>query len=494
MEHLLDASQITKSHDGNPVLRGVSFHVAEGEVLGIVGENGVGKSTLMHILAGDYTPDTGHMRLEGVDYAPQSPEDAQRAGVGIIRQHFEVDPALTVAQAVYRTGFQKDRPHEDLRRQAAMLLREIGSDLSPDARMGDLLRSDHAIVEAVRMLAEDAQVVIMDEVGTTFNLREISDLHFITSRLSAQGRAVLYISHRLHEIKSISDRIAVLKDGRIATILTPRHVSTDDIAQAMLTRSVDLTRTDHTTDEIVLEVGNLSTADGAVAEASFHLRRGEVLGLSGDKQAGMYGVAGSLVGQVPHRADVLRVMGQDRAIETPQDAAVLRIGYFSDDDDEMGLSSSETIARSMMAGGWTEGADFETEVTALREIIENIQRLAVRSRSITAGVDTLSGGDRQKLALTRWMAEDRDILILNEPTRGLDVGARAQIRDILAEHTAAGRSAIVVSSDPGDLMGWCNRIVLMRRGRVDDELRPEYDARRLELALGGDGGGPQRAL
>lgn len=492
MEHLLDVSQITKSHDGNPVLRGISLHVEEGEVLGIVGENGVGKSTLMSILAGDYPPDSGRIRLLGEDYVVDSPERASQRGVGIIRQHFSIDPELTVAQAIYRGGYQKDRPHEELRRQAGMLLHEIGSSISPDARMGDLMRSDHAIVEAVRMLAEDAHVVIMDEVGTTFNLREIGDLHFITSRLSAQGRAVLYISHRLHEVKTVSDRIAVLVDGRVSTVLTPRHVTTDDIAAAMLTREVDLTRPDHSTNEVVLEVGELSTPDGAIQGASFSLRRGEVLGLTGADQAALYGIAGSLVGQVTHRAHTLRVMGQDRVIESVQDAAMLRIGYFSDDDDELGLSSSETIARSMMAGGWSEGADFDTEVAALREIIENIQRLSIRARAITARTETLSGGDRQKVALTRWMAEDRDILILNEPTRGLDIGARAQIREILAEHTAAGRSAIVVSSDPEDLMNWCNRILLVDEGRIAEELRPEYDPAHLSRALGGEIA-PQRA-
>lgn len=493
MEHLLDVSQITKSHDNTPVLRGISLHTTPGEVLGIIGENGVGKSTLMHILAGDYPADTGQMRLEGRDYAPRSTEEAQVAGVGIIRQHFRVDPDLTVAQAVFRGGYERNRPHEDLRRRTAMWLREIGSDISADARIGDLLRSDHAIVEAVRMLAEDATVVIMDEVGTTFNLQEISDLHFITSRLSAQGRAVIYISHRLNEIKSVSDRIAVLKEGRISTILDPRRVTTDEIAESMLTRRVDMTRTDHSTDEVVLEISGLVTEDGLANGVDLHLRRGEVLGLSGRKQAGMHAVAGALTGHTPYRAETLRLMGQDRAITSPEEAAALRIGYFSDDDDELGLSSSETIARSMMAGGWSDGADFTTEVAALREIIENIQKLSIRSQGISQGVGTLSGGDKQKIALTRWMAEDRDILILNEPTRGLDVGARAQIRDILAEHTAAGRSAIVISSDPTDLTRWCNRILVLDGGRVTEELHPEYDERYVGIMLGGDGGGPQRA-
>lgn len=494
--HILDVHQITKSYEeGHSVLRGVSLHVAEGEVLGLVGENGVGKSTLMHILSGDLQPDTGEMLLNGEKYAPTNTEDAQRMGVGIIRQRFRIDPEFTVAKAVFRGGYQKDRPHEELRRQTAMLLREIGSDISPDAKIGDLMPNEHAIVEAVRMLAEDAHVVIMDEVGTTFNLREIGDLNFITSRLASQGRGIIYISHRLQEIKVVSNRIAVLAEGRISQILDPHTTTTDQIAEAMLTRKVDLTRTDHSTDEVVLEVGNLTTPDGAVQGASFNLRRGEVLGLSGDKQGGMYGIAGALVGQLEYNADTLRVMGHDREIRSPEDAAEVRIGYFSDDADELGLSSAETIARSMMSGGWTEGVDFQTEVNALREIVENIQKLAIKSRSMHSKVETLSGGDRQKVALTRWMAEDRDVLILNEPTRGLDVGSRAQIREILAEHTAAGRSAIVISSDPEDLSGWCNRILLMRDGKVHEELLPEYDLNHLALALGGEGyAGARRAL
>lgn len=478
---LLDVSGITKSFEHHPVLQGINLQLAEGEVLALVGENGVGKTTLMQILAGEQQADGGQMLLEGKPYAPTSTDEAQQMGVGIIRQRFRLDPGLTVAKAVHRTGFQKDRPHEELRRQTAMLLREIGSDISPDATIGELMPSEHAIVEAVRILAEDAQVVIMDEVGTTFNLREISDLHFITSRLSSQGRGIIYISHRLQEVKAISDRIAVLNDGQISQELDPREVSTADIAQAMLKNEVDLSRPDNSTDEVVLEVSGLTTEDGRAHDVGFVLHRGEVLGLSGDKQAGMYAIANALVGRAPYEGTI-HIHGQVH--DTSNDAEQLRIGYFSEDD-ELGEGTGETIASSLMTTS-TEGIDFKTEIQARREVAEQIKKLSVKSTGLQASVDTLSGGDRQKVALTRWMAQDRDILILNEPTRGLDVGARAQIRSILADHTAAGRSAIVISSDPEDLTGWCNRILLMEQGTIVEEMTPEYDFGRLAEALGGD--------
>ena len=470
MAELLEIRDIAKSREHVPVLRGVNLSLAEGEVLGLVGANGVGKSTLMAILAGDLRPDTGQMRLSGEPYAPHDNDEARRHGVGIIRQQFRLDPGQTVAQAIFRESFHAGRPHEELRRPAAQLLRDVGTEISADTLLGDLRRAEHAIIESVRMLAEDAQVVIMDEVGSTFNVREIDDLHFITSRLTSQGRAVIYISHRLTEVKAVSDRVVVLREGRVSAELDPYRVSTDDIAEAMIDRRPgELVRVSHVVDEPVLEVSGLRVAD-AVHGVDLKVRRGEVVGLVGARRGGMYELVGALVGQFPMTAGTVLVQGEPRVINSPADATALRIGYFSDDDDELGLSNSESIARNLMIGGWDEGVDFETEVAALRDVIETIQRLNVRAVSIQRGVGDLSGGDRQKIALTRWMTEDRDVLILNEPTRGLDIGAREDVLQILGEHTEAGRSAIILSSDLEDIVAWCDRVVVMRDGVIVDDL------------------------
>lgn len=466
-ETLLRIDRLEKKHNGHPVLQGIHLDLKAGEVLGLVGENGVGKSTLMSIVAGDYPPDSGEIYLGDTPYQALNHDHARTQGIGIIRQQFTIDENLTVAQAIYRDSPMAALPHEQLRRPAQHLLRDIGIDLNPDSRIGDLLRSEHGLVEAARMLAEDAQLVIMDEVAATFNVREIEDLHFITSRLTRQGRGVIYISHRLHEVIAVSDRIAVLVGGRVSKEFVAADVTSDHIADAMLANryAEGRSRAGHATDEVLLEVQGLSTTE-LLKNVSFNVHRGEIVGFVGPRRAGMNEIAGALVGETAATWQGLRLAGQEREIHTPADAAALRIAYFSDDDDELGLSESETIARSMMSTGWRDDLDFASEVAALREIIETLQRLNVKAKSLRADLNTLSGGDKQKVALSRWMTEDRDLIILNEPTRGLDVGARREIFATLADHTAKGRGAILISSDTSELLEWCDRIGFVRKGEL----------------------------
>lgn len=236
MDTLLDIVGITKSYGTTRVLDGVDLAVGRGEVIGIVGENGAGKTTLMSILAGHQQADGGTMRLNNAPYWPKSPEDAQSRGVGIIEQDFSLDPELTVARAIFRNTYQADRPQRALERPTQWLLDESGVRLSPDARLGDLAHAEQGLVEAVRLLAEDAQLVIMDEVAATLNVQEMHHLHFIISRLTRQGRSVLYVSHRLREVQEVASSIAVIREGRIPERIDPRAVTTDEIAARMRTR------------------------------------------------------------------------------------------------------------------------------------------------------------------------------------------------------------------------------------------------------------------
>ncbi|QGF24172.1 ATP-binding cassette domain-containing protein [Raineyella fluvialis] len=236
MDTLLDIVGISKSYGTHRVLDGVDLSVGRGEVVGIVGENGAGKSTLMSIFSGHQQADGGTMRLNNAPYWPKDSVDAQSRGVGIIQQDFTLDPELTVARAIFRNTYQADRPQRALVRPAQWLLDEAAVGLSPDMAIGELAHAEQGLVEAVRLLAEDAQLVIMDEVAATLNLKELDKLHFIISRLTRQGRSVLYVSHRLHEVQSVASQIAVIRSGRIPEILDPRQVTVDDIAAHMRTR------------------------------------------------------------------------------------------------------------------------------------------------------------------------------------------------------------------------------------------------------------------
>lgn len=468
-DELLQIRGLSKSHANRPVLRGINLDVHPGEVLGLVGENGAGKSTLMSILAGTYAADAGSIELNGEPYRPLNPQQAREIGVGIIEQGFRLDPNLTVAQALYRHTYQADRPHEQLRRPATWALNEAGVHVDPDALIGSLLRPEIGLVEAVRLLIDEAQLVIVDEVAATFNVKEIEDLHFITSRLTRQGRSVIYISHRLHEVQAVSDRVAVLREGYISTVVDAAKVTADDIATAVFGRQLeDVQRHVHVTDEEVLTVSDL-TSD-ALKGVSFSLHRGEILGLLGGRGDGVSDVVGALTGDRPAHGGHIELNGQRRQIQRPEDAAALRITYFSDDDDALGVSRDQTIARNLMASGWDESLDFDAEVEALRSIIETISTLNVRTKSIRGGVDSLSGGDQQKIALARFISEDSDLMILNEPTRGLDVASRREVLGMLAELTNAGKSAILICTDLTDLKDWTDRIVVLNDGVVSTTL------------------------
>jgi ribose transport system ATP-binding protein len=465
MSDLLTVRGVTKAHAGMPVLRGIDLDIRPGEILGLIGANGAGKSTLMSIISGAYRADSGSMLIEDEPYHPVDKAEARGLGIGIIEQNFQIDGSLTVAQAIYRNTYQADRPHESLRRQAQWLLNEAGVHISPDARMGHLLRPEMGLVEAVRLLADDAQIVLVDEVAATFNVREIADLHFITSRLTRQGRSVVYISHRLHEVKDITNRVAILREGVIVDIQKSAQTTTERMAEVMFGRVVsrDKRLTTHSP-EIVLRAKNLrgETLKGV----DFELHRGEVLAFVGPRHSGIPDIVGAITGDRPGTFDDLEIFGQRRRITRPEDAAALRITYFSEDDIDLGVSQDESIARSLMSGGWGADVDFDDEVAALRDIIGVLGKFQVKAKSILGKVDALSGGDQQKIALARFMSEDCDIMILNEPTRGLDMSSRHDVHKMLSELTESGKSAILLSTDYEDALDWSDRVCVVRDGLV----------------------------
>lgn len=577
MDTLLDIVGITKSYGTTRVLDGVDLAVGRGEVVGIVGENGAGKTTLMSILAGHQQADGGTMRLNGAPYWPKSSEDAQSRGVGIIEQNFSLDPALTVARAIFRNTYQADRPQRALTRPAQWLLDESGVRLSPDAPLGDLAHAEQGLVEAVRLLAEDAQLVIMDEVAAALNVHEMDQLHFIISRLTRQGRSVLYVSHRLREVQAVSTSIAVVRDGRIPERLDPRGVTTNEIAAHMRTRSArrawfpdrlddEYTEAGHqpptvgspalsegapvappspvpapstlptpTADEAfgaatevfgarigtepirtstdspapaaapssargrrammaddgrdydassgdapLLEIEGLDApgpSGHGVHDVSFTVRAGEIVGLMGPRHAGQEAIVAALNGRAPGRFRTLRINGYNRTIASPEAAASMRIAHLSGPDEESPQERQRSLARAMMAGGWTEGADFDAEVEGLTQMMSALETLQNATKKLRgrrarrAGapeIDSakLSGGQQQMVLLGDWMTQDADVLIVTDPSRGLDHDARAAMREKLNEAAENGAAVLLVSSDIDELARSCQRVLVFKGGAL----------------------------
>ncbi len=469
MEHLLSVKGVTKKHEHLRALKGVDLEVGRGEVLGLLGENGAGKSTLLSILGGWDTPDSGSMVLAGEEYNPRSSEEAMACGVGSIRQKFKVDPELTVAQAIFRSVSRPMTEQQQVER-AAQLLAEAGVDVKAEATMGSLLRAEQALVEVVRMVAEETQLVLIDEVAATFNDYEIFQFHEVTRRLVAEGRSVIFITHRLDEIRALADRAVILDDGSITHEITPGRMTSAEIAFKMFRRDISMGNRpeEFSSGNEKLEVAGLTSANGFLKKVSFNVDRGEIFGLTGLRRSGINEVASALVGVQPATYEALRVKGEDVTITSPEDAVKHGIGYLSDNDDELGLASERSIAKTLLESlGVDPGeGDFLREVSALREVAEQVQRLRIKTTNIQGEVGKLSGGDQQKVALERWITSDCEILILNHPTRGIDINAKSEIYKMLKELTDKGTSIIMISSDMTELIELCHRIGVMRNGEM----------------------------
>ncbi|WP_448613639.1 ATP-binding cassette domain-containing protein [Modestobacter sp. URMC 112] len=484
---VLQVEGLTKSFGARRVLRDVSFGVGEGEIVGLVGTNGAGKSTLGDILAGTIAADSGAMTLKGSPYAPLSAADARQLGVGVVEQLVRIDPGLTVAQAVFRGTPQAGQSQADLRRHAQVLLSEVTLDVDPDSLVGDLPHFVHSLVEIARVLAEDTSLVVLDEVSAALLPMEVTGLHAVAGRLARQGRGVLYISHRLPEMLEVVDRVLVLRDGRIALDrsaagLDPVQLAAETVGEPVALpapRVASMPQPARADDgaasfgpgpspdgEVALRVRNLRVP-GVVEGVDLSLHRGEVIGLTGHRSSGVREIAGALSGELPAITDELLLHGQPRSLGSPADDGALRLPAYRPDEDAYGVDPGETIARTLTQEPWGALTDLRQEIAMLRGVIRTVHEMDVKTLSIRTVFGALSGGDQHKLALARWMsASAHDVVVLHEPTRGLDVRARQQVRRLLDDVTAHGTSVVVVSVDPDELAECCDRIGIVSNGRV----------------------------
>lgn len=467
-EVLLSVRGLAKSYDGIRILDDVDLTVRKGEVLGFLGANGAGKSTLMGLLTGRLRPDAGHMELKGEPYSPTTLAEARAAGVGLISQRLELDPDLTVAQTLVRFTEHADRPEDELLEWVRGAIRRTGlrMPIRPEARIAELDRSERALVEATRMLVENTALVVMDEVAATFNISEIIYLHLIVRLLASRGQSIIYVSHRLHEVVAVSQRVAVLRQGAVTVELNPRRVVLRDLSDEMLEYEPGamLDRSGHVTDQLALEVVGLQGEH--LDDVSFTLNRGEVLGVIGPRGSGNQHLADAVAGVIPSTAQSLKLHGKERVITDAESAEDLRIMYLGDHEEAMGIDEKGTVATNIVVE--REGLDtgLVNEIAARRSAVEQFQRLRIRTSGINRQAGVLSGGDLAKVAMLRWVNSDADIVVLCQPTRGLDVGSRTEVFNLLAAHTSAGRSAIIVSNEPEEVLTWCDRVAIMSHGKL----------------------------
>lgn len=481
-EALLEVEGIGKSFPGVRALHNVNFRLHAGEVLVLVGENGAGKSTLMKILSGIYQRDTGSIRVAGEEVEISGPAAAQALGISIIHQEMNLMPDLTVAQNIFigrepRTGpFLNERA---LNRQTQDLLDDLGIKLDAKLLVGDLTVAKQQMVEIAKALSFDARVLIMDEPTSALTDTEVETLFSLIESLRTNGTGIVYISHRMEELKRLADRVTVLRDGEHIGDLDRDEIDVPTIIEMMVGRAINASArpqsSDHGSDDVVLRVSGLSTR-ALLRDVSFELRRGEILGFAGLMGAGRTETARAIIGADPRRSGTIEVNGKPVSIHQPADAVRHGIGYLSEDRKRFGLMLEQSVTFNTALASlpdYTGPIGIVQEGKARKVATRYIDELSTKTPSTEQIVKLLSGGNQQKVVIAKWLARDCDILIFDEPTRGIDVGAKEEIYRLLQKLAAAGKSIIVISSELPEILRLAHRIIVMANGRVTSTLTNE---------------------
>ncbi|NLP65038.1 sugar ABC transporter ATP-binding protein [Paraburkholderia sacchari] len=480
MTPLISVNRLSKSFPGVRALHEVQFELTAGEVHALMGENGAGKSTLMKILAGVYTRDSGDIFYDGRPVAFASPREAQAAGVGIIHQELQLMNHLTVAQNMFigrepRGRFGLFLDEDKLNAQARAILERMHVHLDPRTVVGTLTVASQQMVEIAKALSFDSRVLIMDEPTSALNDAEIAELFRIIRQLKARGVGIIYISHKMDELKQISDRVTVLRDGEyVATVVTA-----DTSVQAIIGMMVGRTLADVSPypgpahqGEIALEVKHLN-AGPLVRDVSFTLRKGEILGFAGLMGAGRTEVARAVFGADPVESGEVFVKGVKAPIRKPSDAVAHRIGYLSEDRKRFGLATGMDVESNIVMsnlGKFLSLNLFLRRLQIRKTASHFINLLAIRTPSATQPVRLLSGGNQQKIVIAKWLERDCDVLFFDEPTRGIDVGAKSEIYKLLRALAEQGKAIVMISSELPEILRMSDRIVVMCEGRITGEL------------------------
>ena len=474
---ILTVRGVTKSFPGVRALKGVDLTIYPGEVHALVGENGAGKSTLMKILAGAQRPDGGEITLDGKPVHFHSPHQARVHGIGIIYQELTIAPNLTVAGNVFlgseetKLGFLADTPA--MVNHTQEVLDRLGARFRAAQRAAHLSIAEQQQIEIARALFYKSRILVMDEPTTALSDRETDRLFDIVRQLRSEGLAIIYISHRMAEIYELADRLSVFRDGEFVGELTRPEFSSDRIIEMMVGRKLEDLYPEKIAGhgDVVLEVKNMSDKEH-VHNASLELRAGEVLGLSGLVGAGRTELARLIFGADPKESGEVYLNGKLVDIKSPIDAVKLGIGYVPEDRKLAGvflqMSCRDNIAMNIL------GHEAKAGIIDFKDVNERVRgqakALSLRAASIWVRAGGLSGGNQQKLLLARWLEINPKVLILDEPTRGVDIGAKAEIYGVIQELASKGMAVVFISSELPEILGVCKRVIVMREGVVMGEV------------------------
>ena len=470
---------IEKTFPGVHALKSAHFDLRKGEVHALMGENGAGKSTLMKILTGVYQRDGGTLRINGQDASIPTPRAAQDLGISIIHQELFLMSHLTVAQNIYigrepRRGFGMLVDEAQMNRDAAKLFARMKVDIDPRAEVGTLTVARQQLVEIAKALSFNSRVLIMDEPTSALNEVEVEHLFAVINDLRANGVGVVYITHKMDEVKKIADRVTVMRDGQYIKTLPAAETSMSTIISLMVGRELaDSTRAEGThSDEEALRVTGLNRGK-MVRDVSFTVRKGEILGFAGLMGAGRTEVARAVFGADPIDSGEIHVHGKRVSIKSPEDAVKAGIAYLSEDRKHFGLVTPMSVRDNVTMASWprfTTGRILMRDGDLKKTAAEYVKLLSVKTPSVQQETRLLSGGNQQKVVIAKWLLRDCDILFFDEPTRGIDVGAKAEIYKLLQGLAAQGKAIVVISSELPEVLRLSHRIVVMSEGRITGEL------------------------
>jgi len=475
---LVEMTDISKSFPGVHALDGARFELQRGEVHALVGENGAGKSTLMKVLCGIYRRDAGTVRVRGEEVDITNPKAAQDLGIAMIHQELNLAGHLTIAQNIFIGREPHRGPFLDekaLNQKAATLFEELHVHLDPRARVSRLAVAQQQMVEIAKALSFNSDVLIMDEPTAALTDTEIDELFRITRHLRERGHGIVHISHRLEELKQITNRVTVMRDGRYINTVDTVKASTQEIISMMVGRTVfeatpELPEKPDPT--VVLEVRHLNRGR-QVRDISFQLHRGEILGIAGLVGAGRTEVVRAIFAADSPESGEILVKGEPATINTPSDAVRHGIAYLSEDRKRYGLAlgmdvETNTVLASL--GRFANRFGWVRPRATREQALSLVQTLAIKTPGIRQRVKNLSGGNQQKVVIAKWLTADTDILIFDEPTRGIDVGAKSEIYKLLNDLARQGKAIIMISSELPEILRMSHRILVMCEGRITGEL------------------------
>lgn len=474
---LLKMQGITKTFPGVRALIDVDLTLGHGEVLALLGENGAGKSTLIKVLSGAHQPDSGSVRVNGEAVEIRQPADAERYGIAVIYQEFNLIPALSVTDNVFlgnercKKGLFVDRTGQN--QLVTNLLEKIGVDLDPDRLVKDLTVAQQQTVEIVKALSRNASILVMDEPSAALSHKEVDRMYATVDELRGQGMGIIYISHRLDEIDRLADRVSILRDGCHIATMSAKDVERDELIELMVGRKLENEFPERRVEvgEPRLIVDNLRQSNRS-EPVSFEIRRGEVVGLTGLVGAGRTELARVLFGADPHVDGKLSLDGKPLRLKDPREAIAAGICLLTEDRKEQGL----ILGLSVRENFGLPNLDQFNRAGLLRQGEERaafekyVDKFNIRVPHSEQRAGYLSGGNQQKVVLAKWLFRNTEVLLFDEPTRGIDVGAKFEIYQLINELAAAGKAILMISSELPEVIGMSDRILVMREGAIEGEI------------------------